>query len=170
MRLFTAASFIRLFSCTGNGNKEAEKEVKLNASLLELIAYLNDSVAPCPVWLAQDYKRRSFFNEDSAAEALTDKFTHDQILSWYQSLDSTDLIDASFYLEEQNIPLVIHQDSIRECASAINEVAFSHENTEAMVLFAVFKKPINSKYTLLLERASTGESWYVADTIQHATF
>jgi hypothetical protein len=164
--------FLLLFStvCACNSSSEDESVTdvpKLNGQLLELVKFVDDSLAACTIWLAEDKQRRNFFREDSAADILTEHFTHDQIIEWFQSLDTTDKVAIRPYLAELKLPTVAHQDSIASCASTINAIAFSHAGTEAILLYVLLKPTLEETYTLLLERASHAESWYVADTLSH---
>lgn len=167
MRIVVLFAVFLLLACDGTERKASTETPKLNSQLLELVEFVNDSVATCHVWLAQDSQRRQFFPEDSAAEILIDRFTHDQIVTWFQSLDTTDLVVIRPYLNELKLSTVANNDSITQCASAINSVAFSHEGTEAVLLFVHITKAEENLYTLLLERASMAEQWYVADTLSH---
>ena len=139
--------------------------MSLNPAITEIVAFMADSAANCAVWLNQDNKVRRFFTDnDSLANYLTNFFDHDQILSWYQSVDSTSRIDLSAYLYQLDVPYITHPDSLNAtCAAAINALAFSHQNKECLLLFVEHAPSHTTSYTFLLERPF--ENWYIADTL-----
>ncbi len=136
-----------------------------NPAILEVVQYLADSVVTCESWLQKDYRVRKFFTDsDSVASFLSNNFSHNQIVDWYKSLDTTGTPDLGHYLIDLDLPIISHQDSITGCANAINALAFSHDGNEALVLFVQFIEGREETFTLLLEQPPEG-GWYIADTL-----
>jgi hypothetical protein len=158
-----------LMACSSPEVKETET-AHLNADIKSVMQFAADSLANCPTWLAKDDRLRTFFAEDdSAAELLTEHFTHDQIVSWFQGMDTTSMLNLAAYLEEEHLPFVSTKDSIQNCATTINTVVFSHQQMEAILLLVEIQPAKTQSFTLLLERPSVGEQWYVADTLSQTS-
>jgi hypothetical protein len=165
---FFFLSLVVFSACQTAEDKKALRKTELNPAITEIVAFMVDSVSSCDAWLSQDNKVRRFFTEnDSLANYLTNYFDHDQIVSWYQSIDTTTLLNLSAYLQQLDVSFVTHVDSLkRGCASAINAIAFSHQNKECLMLFVEHTTNRTTQYTLLLERPD--EYWYIADTLNYA--
>lgn len=139
-----------------------------NPAILNVVQYLADSATTCEAWLEKDYKIRMFFsNSDSVANILSRNFSHDQIVDWFKSLDTTGIPNLNHYLVDLGLPAIQHADSLTGCANAINALAFSHNGHEALVLFVRFSKAKEETYTLLLEQPQEG-GWYIADTLDQS--
>lgn len=136
-----------------------------NQAFLGVMQFLADSVATCDTWLEKDYRIRKFFaNSDSVADLLTENFTHDQIVDWFRSLDTTGVPELSPFLRDLHLQGLASKDSIQTCANAINALAFSHDGNEALLLFVEIDSVTETAYTLLLEQPQEG-GWYIADTL-----
>ncbi len=136
-----------------------------NPAILDVVQYLADSAVSCDTWLIKDYRVRKFFtNSDSVANFLSNNFSHDQIVDWFKSLDTTGIPNLGHYLMDLHLQSTPHQDSIGVCANAINALAFSHDGNEALVLFVQFVEGREETFTLLLEQPAEG-GWYIADTL-----
>jgi hypothetical protein len=162
--------FVAVAVACQSREKEEVEAVLLNTDIQSVVQFAADSLADCPTWLAKDDRLRTFFAEDdSAAELLTEHFTHDQIVSWFQSMDTTSMLNLAAYLEEEHLPFVSTKDSIQNCATTINTVVFSHQQMEAILLLVEIQPAKTQSFTLLLERPSVGEQWYVADTLSQTS-
>jgi hypothetical protein len=150
-----------------NSPKAKSQSALISNEVYQLVQFMADSVSSCDTWLSQDNKVRRFFTDnDSLANYLTNYFDHDQIVSWYQSIDTTTMLDLSAHLHQLDVSFVTHLDSLKNgCASTINAIAFSHQNKEALMLFVEHTTNHTTQYTFLLERPD--ESWYIADTLNH---
>jgi hypothetical protein len=146
--------------------ESSRKKAVTNPIITELVAFVADSASKCNIWLSKDGQVRTFFTEnDSLANYLTQYFDHDQILSWYQSVDTNTLLDLSSHLDQLDEPYITHIDSLKSgCVSAINALAFSHDGNEALVLFVQLSEGREETFTLLLEQPQEG-GWYIADTL-----
>ena len=123
-----------------------------------------DSVADCPTWLSKDYRVRSFFEEsDTLADYLTERFSHDEIVAFYESVESTTLLDLQPYLNELHINAISDISSLNNCVSSINAIAFIQANRKAMVLFSTIEEEDVYTANLLLEKSRRG--WRVTDTL-----
>ena len=170
MRLI-ALLFSLAICIIGCQNPKTEEITSLppNPAILSVVQYLADSAVTCTEWLEKDYQIRKFFtNSDSVADFLSNNFSHDQIVAWFKSLDTTGIPDLKHYLIDLDLAAIQHVDSIAGCANAINALAFSHDGKEALILFVQFSQEKEETFTLLLEQPQEG-GWYIADTLNQAS-
>ena len=167
--LIIIISFSILVACQTSeekATKKAEKEeIVLDPAITEIVAFMADSVADCKTWLSKDYRPRKFFDaSDTLADFLTEKFSHDDIVAFYESVESTSQLDLAPYLSELRLDGISEIDSLRGCVSSINAIAFLNNKQKAMVLFSTITKADVYTNNLLLEKPLRG--WRITDTLR----
>lgn len=161
-------SIVALFSCQSAEEKQAEEApeetVVLNPAISEIVTFMADSVADCQTWLSTDYRVRTFFEpSDTLADFLTQRFNHNEILAFFESIEKTTQLDLSAYLNQADINYVSEVDSLIDCGTAINAVAFLNPN-KAVVLYTNITKTAEFSQTFLLQKRAAG--WQITDTLR----
>jgi hypothetical protein len=169
MRLLSLfLSLFIVFSCQSpaekTGEETAKNTQKLNPAVAEIVVFMADSVAECNTWLSKDYRVRAFFEpSDTLADYLSNTFTHDEILAFFEGIDKTTQLDLSGYLVEADISQISEIDSLKGCAASINSIAFLNPN-KAVLLYTNITKTAESSQTFLLQKQSAG--WQITDTLR----
>lgn len=161
-------SLVVLFSCQSPAEKTevetAKSTQKLNPAIAEIVVFVADSVAECNTWLSQDYRVRRFFeSSDTLADYLSNTFTHDEIIAFFDDAEKTTRLDLSGYLDEAEIPSISKIDSLQTCVASINAIAFLNPN-KAVVLYTNITKTAESSQTFLLQKQAAG--WQITDTLR----
>ncbi len=161
-------SLVALFACQSpaekTGGEAAISTQKLNPAITEIVVFVADSVAECSTWLSQDYRVRRFFEpSDTLADYLSNTFTHDEILAFFEGAEKTTQLDLSGYLDQAEIDNFSEIDSLKTCAASINSIAFLNPN-KAVVLYTNITKTAESSQTFLLQKLAAG--WQITDTLR----
>jgi hypothetical protein len=140
-------------------------KVELNPAITEIVVFMSDSVSDCATWLSKDYRIRKFFEpSDTLGDFVSEYFTHDEILEFYESVETTTLLDLKPYLSKLNISSISTIDSLNGCASSINAIAFLDNHTKAMVLFTHIET--EDVFTSNFMLSKTSGMWQIADTLR----
>ena len=166
-RLLIIAAVCTVVACgPGETKRPAMQRPVLDAQLLELVQFMQDSVSGCGQWLSKDYRIRKFFNEtDTVIDLFESKFTHDDILDIYEGAESMTRMDFAPYLDSLRIPYVTHIDSVQNCASAINTAAFLRNGQRALLIFVKIEDNIVRTNSFILNKDSQ-RGWAIKDTLR----
>ena len=167
MRVFIAICFaLSIIACQSTEEKKAAaQKPQLDNQIVELVQFMQDSISGCGKWLSKDYRIRKFFDEsDSVIDVFESKFTHDDIIDIYESVETMTTMDFAPYLDSLNIPYVTHIDSVQNCASAINTVAFLRNGQRALVIYVKVEDNIVRTNSFILQKERM--LWSIKDTLR----
>ena len=159
-------TFSVLFACQSSADKK-EKNTEhvaenLDPNVKAIIHYMADSVATCSTWLNQESSVRSFFKDsDTLADFIESKFSHDEIIDFYDELNERRLLNLAPYLSGLKISAIDSITLEMDCIASINNIILLDNNQRALVLFTELRRNAEISQTFLLTRK--GQNWHLAE-------
>jgi len=159
-------SLSAIIACQSSADKK-EKNTELVAENLDpnvkaIIHYMADSVATCSTWLNQESSVRSFFKDsDTLADFIESKFSHDEIIDFYDELNERRFLNLAPYLSDLKISAIDSITLEMDCIASINNIILLDNNKRALVLFTELRRNAEISRTFLLTRK--GQNWHLAE-------
>lgn len=155
-----------LLACQSSPEKEEERaEIaakNLDPNIQAIVQFMADSVSECSTWLNMESTARSFFKEaDTLADFIEEKFSHDEIIAFYDGINATSVIDLGPYLNELNIHSVDSPLPETDCIASMNNIILLDNNKRAILIFTTLKGKTEKSSTMLLARKNGG--WCVSE-------